>query len=198
MKLQPEFYRRNSVVRIARELLGKVLITNIRGAQTGGMIVETEAYSWKERGCHAFEGKMTARNRIMFEEGGKAYVYLCYGIHHLFNVVTNRKDVAEAVLIRAIQPLEGIEIMAQRRELHTDSHHLTSGPGKLTRALRIDRTLNGRLMWGSEVWIEQNGLKVSNRLIEASKRIGIDYAGKDSRLPWRFTLRGNPWISKQR
>jgi DNA-3-methyladenine glycosylase len=197
MMLTESFYQRSDVVKIARELLGKVLLTNIDGVITGGVIVETEAYSWKERGCHAFGAKKTKRNAIMFEKGGFAYVYLCYGMYNLFNVVTNREGIADAVLIRALEPLEGIEEMALRRGSIRDVIHLTSGPGKLTKAMGIDRKLNGKFLLDDEVWLEDRGLRVSPKSIEASPRIGIDYAGEDALLPWRFTIKGNKWISKK-
>jgi DNA-3-methyladenine glycosylase len=196
MKLSEDFYHRTDVVKIARELLGKYLITKAGNEVTGGLIVETEAYSWKERGCHAYGGKMTSRNKIMFDWGGYAYVYLCYGIHNLFNVVTNVQGKADAVLIRAIEPVIGISVMQQRRGELSNPYHLTSGPGKLTRALGIDRTCNGMNLMGDEVWIESSGLSISRKNIQVSKRIGIDYAGSDANLPWRFTIRDNPWISK--
>lgn len=195
MKLTESFYERTNVVKIARELLGKCLVADVSGVRTGGVIVETEAYSWKERGCHAYGGRMTERNRIMFASGGHAYVYLCYGIHHLFNVVTNQADVADAVLIRALEPTMGVEHMKQRRGRLTNAFHLTSGPGKLTKAMGIDRSFNGKYLPNSDVWIEDTGIAVPASRIVASKRIGIDYAGADADLPWRFTIRDNPWVS---
>jgi DNA-3-methyladenine glycosylase len=196
MKLPDSFYQRTNVVKIARELLGKVLFTNVNGIITAGMIVETEAYSWKEKGCHAYGSRKTQRNSVMFEKGGHAYVYLCYGMHYLFNIVTNKTSVAEAVLIRAIEPMHGIDEMYLRRGKLTNDFHLTSGPGKLTKALGIDRKLNGKYLEGTEVWVEDAGHRFSSQKIEASPRVGIDYAGKDALLPWRFTLRGNDWLSK--
>lgn len=196
MKLSESFYERKNVVKIARELLGKGLFTNVDDVVTGGMIVETEAYSWKEKGCHAFGGKMTARNKIMFGTGGHAYVYLCYGIHNLFNVVTNVEHTAEAVLVRALEPITGMEEMKLRRGELKNPYHLTSGPGKLTQALGINRTFNGKYLLNTDVWIEDLGVIVKNKDIIASKRIGIDYAGEDARLPWRFTIKNNKWISK--
>lgn len=196
MKLTDSFYQRTNVVMIARELLGKVLFTNVNGIVTGGMIVETEAYSWKEKGCHAYGSKKTPRNSVMFEKGGHAYVYLCYGMHYLFNIVTNRTDIPEAVLIRAVEPVHGIEEMFLRRGKLRNDFHLTSGPGKLTKALGIDRKLNGKFLLDNEVWIEDVGTRISKRNIVASPRIGIDYAGEDALLPWRFTVSGNDWISK--
>jgi DNA-3-methyladenine glycosylase len=197
MRLSEDFYRRTDVVKIARELLGKVLFTKVDGVITAGMIVETEAYSWKERGCHAYGLKKTPRNAVMFEEGGRAYVYLCYGMHHLFNVVTNGRDTAEAVLVRALEPLEGIDIMKLRRNTPVNGFQLTSGPGKLTKALGIGRSFNGKSLLDDEIWIEDSGMKLASRSIVASERIGIDYAGEDARLPWRFTVKGNGWVSKR-
>ena len=196
MKLTDSFYQRTNVVKIARELLGKVLFTNVNGIITAGMIVETEAYSWKEKGCHAYDAKKTNRNAVMFEKGGHTYVYLCYGMHYLFNIVTNLPDVPEAVLIRAVQPVHGINEMMMRRGKLKNEFHLTSGPGKLTKAMGIDRKLNGKFLSGNEVWVEDPGVRISPANIVSGPRIGIDYAGEDALLPWRFTLKGNSWISK--
>jgi len=196
MKLSGDFYQRTNVVKIARELLGKALVTKVDGIVTSGTIVETEAYSWQERGCHAYGARQTPRNAVMFREGGYAYVYLCYGIHYLFNVVTNRPDVPEAVLIRALEPLDGIDQMKIRRSISQNSFHLTSGPGKLTKALGIGRSFNGKSLLDDEIWIEDRGTKLAGKNIIASERIGIDYAGDDARLPWRFSVKGNPWVSK--
>lgn len=196
MKLNEDFYQRTNVVKIARDLLGKVLFTRIDGVLTGGTIVETEAYSWKERGCHAYGARKTQRNAIMFEDGGFAYVYMCYGIHFLFNVVTNRRDTPEAVLVRAIEPREGLAEMNMRRSISGNEFHLTSGPGKLTKALGIGRSFNGKSLLDDEIWIEDSGTKLAPKDIVASERIGIEYAGADARLPWRFSVRENAWVSK--
>ena len=196
MKLPESFYEQKNVVKIARELLGKGLFTKVDNIVTGGIIVETEAYSWKEKGCHAFGGKMTGRNEIMFGKGGYAYVYLCYGMHNLFNVVTNTVGTADAVLVRALEPSVGIDEMKLRRGKLKNPYHLTSGPGKLTKALAINKTFNGKYLLNTDVWIEDLGSIVKNKDIIASKRIGIDYAGEDAALPWRFTIKDNKWISK--
>jgi DNA-3-methyladenine glycosylase len=193
MKLPLSFYQRQNVVKIARELVGKVLCTHLEGQITAGMIVETEAYSSIEKGCHAYKGK-TERNKVMFEQGGISYVYLCYGMHHLFNVVTNGKEKAEAVLIRALEPLDGIEIMMNRVGV-SNPKRITSGPGKLTKALGINRSHNGQNLFGDEIWIEE-GAKMKKSNIISNERIGIDYAGKDALLPWRFSLRDSKWLSK--
>jgi DNA-3-methyladenine glycosylase len=197
MKLNEEFYQGANVVEIARNLLGKGLFTRKKKVVTGGIIVETEAYSWKEKGCHAFNARKTDRNAIMFEAGGHSYVYLCYGIHFLFNVVTNVAGTADAVLIRALEPLAGIEEMKKRRGKLTNPFHLTSGPGKLSKALGIDRSFNGKFLLNDDVWIEDLGKKIAKADIEASPRIGIDYAGEDALLPWRFTLKNNLWVSRK-
>jgi DNA-3-methyladenine glycosylase len=197
MKLNEEFYTGTNVVQIARNLLGKGLFTRKKNVVTAGIIVETEAYSWKEKGCHAYDARKTDRNAIMFDSGGHAYVYLCYGIHNMFNVVTNVEGTADAVLIRALEPLTGIEEMKKRRGVLANPFHLTSGPGKLAKALGIDRTLNGKYLLNDEVWIEDLGKKIAKTDIETSARIGIDYAGDDALLPWRFTLKKNPWVSRK-
>ena len=195
MKLDASFYRRSNVTAIAKELLGKALFTRHQGKTTAGIIVETEAYSSRERGCHAYQNRKTIRNEIMFGEGGHAYVYLCYGIHHLFNVVTNDEGEADAVLIRALEPLEGVKLMMKRMNVKNENR-ITSGPGKLTKALGIDRTFNGNTLWTRHLWLEDTGTAVPSGKIATTPRIGIDYAGEDAALPWRFTIRNNSWVSK--
>jgi DNA-3-methyladenine glycosylase len=194
MLLPEGFYRRKEVTRIARELLGKALFTRIHGKVTGGLIVEAEAYSWRERGCHAFNNRRTKRNEVMYGDGGNAYVYLCYGIHNLFNVVTNQAGTADAVLIRALQPVDGVTEMLNRTG-HRNSNRITSGPGKLTKALGIERTHNGKALSSKSLWIADVGYKLGKGQIIADKRIGIDYAGEDAKLPWRFTVKNNEWVS---
>jgi len=195
MKLDHTFYQHDDVTRVAKALLGKLLVTNMNGQTTAGLIVETEAYSHKERGCHAYNNKLTQRTKVMFGEGGHAYVYLCYGIHHLFNAVTNRPGIGDAVLIRALEPTQGLDVMMER--MGTDiPRRITSGPGKLSKAMGIDRSLNGFPLTGPELWIE-DGQKITRNSILADTRIGIDYAGKDAKLPWRFTIRDNSWVSRR-
>jgi len=195
MKLAESFYIGGSVTTIAKKLLGKILVTKINNKVTSGIIVETEAYSYKERGSHAFKG-LTKRNEVMFERGGKAYVYLCYGVHEMFNVVTNDERKAEAILIRALEPLKGIDIMLERMNKNSPAR-ITSGPGKLAKAMGIDRKLNGEELWMNKIWIEDKGIKIKPTDIVSRPRIGIDYAGEDALLPWRFTVRENKWISKK-
>ncbi len=193
MKLPQSFYQRSNVVQVAKELIGKILVTSVNDVLTSGMIVETEAYSFKERGCHAYKGP-TERNKVMFEKGGISYVYLCYGMHHLFNVVTNQSGKADAVLIRALEPIQGMDLMMERMNVNTIKR-ITSGPGKLTKALGIIKSWNGVDLVSDQVWIEE-GEKVAASKIKADARIGIDYAGEDALLPWRFSIKDNKWVSK--
>lgn len=182
MKLEKSFFLTANVVEIAKELIGKELHVKVDGNHQAGIIVETEAYSYTEKACHTYLKRNTNRTKTMFMEGGVAYIYLCYGIHHLFNIVTNLRDVPEAVLIRALEPLDK---NAQKK--------VTSGPGKLTKYLGVTKALDTTSLNGDHLWIENQGHKFD---IEASKRIGIDYAEEDADLLWRFTAKGNPWVSK--
>ena len=182
------------MVAVARRLLGKYLFTQVSGRVTAGMIVETEAYSPKERGSHAFGYRRTKRNEQMYSEGGSSYVYLCYGIHHMFNVVTNVTDIPDAVLIRALEPVEGQATMMRRLQARTENR-LTSGPGKLAKAMAIDLRMNGASLQSKSVWIEE-GAPVAAKQISMGPRIGIDYACEDALLPWRFVLKGNVWVSR--
>jgi DNA-3-methyladenine glycosylase len=193
MKLPQSFYQRSNVVQVAKDLIGKILVTSVNEMLTSGVIVETEAYSYKERGCHAYKGQ-TERNKVMFESGGISYVYLCYGMHHLFNVVTNSQGKADAVLIRALEPVDGIEWMMERMNV-SSGHRITSGPGKLTKALGIAKSWNGLELISDQVWIE-DAKKVASSKMKADARIGIDYAGEDALLPWRFSIKDNKWVSK--
>lgn len=198
MKTLPlSFYRREDTVTVARELLGKILISREGKVITSGRIVETEAYSSRnDRACHAHAGKKTARNEVMFEAGGLAYVYLCYGIHHLFNIVTNKRERADAVLVRAIEPVGGIKHMLRRRGLERLEPRVSNGPGSLTRALGITGADNRRPLTGGRLRIADDGRRLASQEIIASPRVGIDYAGGDAQLPWRFRLRNSPWIGK--
>lgn len=194
MRTDPSFFLHDDVTSVAKGLLGKYLFTRVRGKVTAGMIVETEAYSPQEKGSHAFGFRRTRRNDRMYGEGGTAYVYLCYGIHHMFNVVTNVKDVPDAVLVRALEPLEGQALMMKRLKA-ADEKRITSGPGKLAKAMAIDLTMNGTSLQSAKVWIEEGKL-FSPKEIVSGPRVGIDYAGKDASLPWRFRVKGNLWVSR--
>ncbi len=196
--LSREFYTRANVLTIARELLGKLLVVPAPdGTRVSGIIVETEAYRGPEdRASHAFSGRRTKRTETMYAIGGTAYVYFVYGMYNQFNVVTNTNDVPHAILIRALEPVEGIEWMRQRRGSHVD-RHLTSGPGKLCIALGIDRQLDRADLLGEQVWIEQ-GLKVSRSQIISGPRVGIDYAEDWVDKPWRFWVKGHPHVSRNK
>jgi len=183
------FYRGSEILQIGKELLGKYLFTRFDGKLTGGMIIETESYKGPEdKASHAYGNRKTKRTRTLFENGGVAYVYLCYGIHHLFNVVTYKAGIPHAILVRAIIPTEGIETMVKRRKKEKLSPALTSGPGTVTQALGINTHHSGTSLLSDTIWIEERGVTLSPHQIICSPRIGIDYAEEDALLPWRFRL----------
>lgn len=189
MKLNRDFYRRNDVVKISTDLLGKILCTRIDGKLTSGIITETEAYAGEtDKASHAYGGKRTNRTEPMFAEGGTAYVYLCYGIHHLFNVVTNVEGIPHAVLIRAIKPEHGLDQMLIRRNKLQVDKTLCAGPGTVSASLGIHTIHTGTKLTGKMIWIEDRGIKVNRSMITAGPRVGVDYAGKDAFLPWRFRI----------
>ena len=186
MKLPVDFYRRDDVVSISRELLGKVLCTNIDGALTTAVISETEAYAGVEdKASHAYGDRRTPRTEPMYGAGGTAYVYLCYGIHHLFNVVTNEHGVPHAVLVRAACPLDGMDTIRTRRRGRKDSQ-LMAGPGTVSQALGIHTRMTGTDLAGSRIWIEDRGIQVADESVTTGPRIGVDYAGDDASRPYRF------------
>ena len=186
-KLPRSFYLRPEVVPIAHELLGMVLCTRSNGATTSGIISETEAYAGAiDRASHAWNGRRTPRNEVMYARGGTAYVYLCYGIHHLFNVVTHDRDTPHAVLVRAIIPLEGEVTMARRRK--SQGALTTGGPGTLTQALGIRTTHNGTDLLGDRIWIEDRGIAIPTTQVITGPRIGVQYAREDALLPYRFRI----------
>lgn len=190
--LPREFYLREAI-EVAGDLLGKKLVTNIGNKITSGLIVETEAYAEWERGCHAFRGK-TKRSATLFEEGGVAYVYLCYGVYKLFNVVTNVKGKGDGVLIRALQPLDGWEVMMKRSH---SKNKITSGPGKLSLAMGIELKHNEISLQGNKIWIEE-AAPIDAKDIQTTKRIGLGSAGDDAELLWRFIIKENEWVSGAR
>ena len=195
-KLKMSWYRNDDVTEIAKQLLGKLLCTNFGGVVTKGKIVETEAYSgYNDKACHANNQKKTERNKVMFAHGGHAYVYLCYGIHHLFNVVTNKEGSADAVLIRAVEPVEGVEIMLKRRSMTKVEKRLTAGPGVLSQALGIQTIHYGTALNSNSIWIEE-GEPVGNDQVGSTTRIGVDYAEGDALKPWRFYIKENGWVSR--
>lgn len=197
-KLPYHFYSGTDVLQIAKDLLGKVLVSCSDGALcTSGMIVETEAYTGEhDKAAHVYGGKRTRRTETMYGRAGHAYIYLCYGIHHLLNVVTHSENVPHAVLIRALAPLEGIELMMKRRNKTKQDITLTRGPGSLCQALGIHYGQSGESLLGDRIWIEDRGIKIPEDEIESGPRIGVAYAQEDALLPYRFWIRANPYVSK--
>ena len=196
-KLSREFYLRGDTLQIARDLLGKVLVVPTEtGERVSGMIVETEAYLGAEdKAAHSFGNRRTNRTETMFAQGGTAYVYFIYGMYFQFNVVVGEIGTPHAILIRAVEPLEGIEIMRERRGQMKDTN-LTSGPGKLCIAFGIDKSFDKEDLLGGRVWIEE-GEKFSTDSIACGKRIGIDYAEEYAEKPWRFWIKNNSFVSRK-
>ena len=197
MKLPREFYTRSDVLEVARDLLGKKLVVaNRNGSRTAGIIVETEAYRGPDdRASHAWNGRRTQRTETMYGAGGTAYVYFVYGMYNQFNVVTNVAEIPHAVLVRALDPVEGLETMRRRRRGRSE-YELTSGPGRLCLAMGIDRKLDKADLLGDRVWVEE-GISISPQKIARGPRVGIDYAEKCVMKPWRFWVKDNPFVSRR-
>ena len=194
--LNENFYTRKNVVKIAKDLLGKIIVTYFDEQLTAARITETEAYNGIiDKASHAYNNRRTKRTEIMYGSGGAAYVYLCYGIHHLFNVVTNLKDVPHAVLIRAAEPLIGIDAMLQRTNKKKLDNTLTSGPGNVSRALGIYTHHTGIDLKSENFFIADDGYKLFAKNIITTKRIGVDYAAEDALLPYRFFIKDNLFVS---
>jgi len=198
-KLLPEsFYARHDVVKISKDLLGKKLVSTVGGCRTAGMIVETEAYrAPDDKASHAFGNKLTERTKTMFAPPGTVYVYICYGIHHLLNVVTADEGIAHVILIRAIEPMEGLEFMSRRRKMKSERTALCNGPGKFTRALGITKALNNNSLLHKKegLWIEEHLDIVDSDIIEGP-RVGMATAEECSNWLWRFRINDNKWTSK--
>jgi DNA-3-methyladenine glycosylase len=198
MKLPVEFYTHNDVLGIARNLLGKYLLTCIDGVISGGYIVEVEAYNGIiDKASHAYGNRQTPRTKTMYMQGGVAYVYLCYGIHEMFNVVTSVEGEPHAVLIRAIVPTDGIDVIMARRNLTVFKPVITSGPGSVAKALGISRLMNANSLSGDVIWIEDRGLSFTGEEIVTAPRIGVDYAKEDALLPYRFYVKDSPFAKKK-
>jgi DNA-3-methyladenine glycosylase len=195
-KLGRDFYTRHATLQIARELLGQRLVVPARdGTRVSGMIVETEAYCGPlDKASHAYGNRRTSRTETMYGTGGTAYVYFIYGMYYQFNVVTNLEETPHAILIRALEPLEGLEVMRLRRPVKADIN-LTNGPGKLCIAMGIDRSLDRADLLGDDVWIEE-GESVKPRHIASGPRVGINYAEEYVSKPWRFWIKNNPYVSR--
>jgi DNA-3-methyladenine glycosylase len=189
MKVPLEFYVRDDVVVISRELLGKVLCTKINGLVTKAVITETEAYAGiDDKASHAYGGRRTRRTEPMYGRGGTAYIYLCYGLHHLFNVVTNIAGTPHAVLIRAGKPLEGSDVMQKRRKKERIDKTLLAGPGSLAQALGITTNLTGTSLLGNRIWIEDQRVPLDAEAVIAGPRIGVNYAAEDAKRVYRFRV----------
>jgi DNA-3-methyladenine glycosylase len=187
MKLSPSFYTRDDVVAVASDLLGKVLCTRLNGELTEAIIIETEAYAGvTDKASHAYGGRRTKRTEPLFGQGGTAYVYLCYGIHHLFNVVTNEAETPHAVLIRAGTPMTGTERMLKRRKKEQVDKTLLAGPGSLAKALGITTGHTGVSLLDGQIWIEDRGIEIDDDSVVVGPRVGVDYAGDDAQRPYRF------------
>ena len=195
-KIPASYYKNSDTLELSKDILGKKLVTKVNNQITSGIIVETEAYlGVSDRASHAFDNNLTSRTSTMYEKGGISYIYLCYGMHSLFNIVTNDKGIPEAILIRAIEPTNGISIMCKRRNMKEKSYNLTNGPGKLSQALGITKKLNRQSLHGDDIWLEDIKISFKNNNILSSPRIGVDYAGTDAKLPYRFYIKNNKWVS---
>lgn len=202
-RLTVDFYLREDVVQVARDLLGKVLVTAFDGVRTAGRITEVEAYrAPDDRACHAYGNRRTRRTEVMFQSSGRAYIYLCYGMHHLFNVVTGPEGMAHAVLVRAVEPVEGLETMQARRgsTVHSSDIRLTTGPGALAQALGLHMAQTGQSLLAPDapIWIEDRGMVVPEQDIAAGPRIGVAYAGECAAWAWRFWLRQSKYVKRGR
>jgi len=192
MKLERSFYTRQDVVQIAKDLIGKYIFTQFDGGITGGIIIETEAYEGvTDRASHAYGDRRTARTEVMYAGGGVAYIYLCYGIHSLFNIVTNIEGVPHAVLVRGIAPVSGLDVMLTRIQKPAIIPGAGSGPGKTAKLLGIHYSHSGTDLLGEKIWLEDQGVSFHEE-INTGTRIGVGYAGQDALLPYRF------WIEEEK
>jgi DNA-3-methyladenine glycosylase len=200
-RLPASYYYSPDVTFLAKDLLGKFLCTRIDDFYCSGMIVETEAYRGPDdRAAHSYNNRRTPRTEVMFWQGGVAYIYVCYGMHHLMNVVTGPKEDAHAVLIRALEPSDGINIMAERRQMELTDARLTKGPGALSVAMGLRSPLTGTKLHSpkSPIWLEDRGIKLTDKDICTSKRIGVESAGEAAHWPWRYFVKGNRYVSAKR
>lgn len=198
--LEREFYNRDSLI-VAKELLGKILIHELDGQKLAARIVETEAYMGvDDKAAHSYGGRRTPRVEVMYGRPGLSYVFLIYGMYNCFNIVTREEGIPQAVLIRAAEPVEGLDQIAQNRYgkryqqlFKTQIKGLTNGPGKLCKALAIDRSLNGEDLRGNRLYVMSDDTEPME--IVSTKRVGIDYAEEAKDFPWRFYIKGNPYVS---
>jgi DNA-3-methyladenine glycosylase len=197
LKLPETYYHSSDVVALAKDMLGKYLFTRIDGVITGGYIVETEAYNGIiDKASHAYGNRQTKRTSTMFQQGGIIYVYLCYGIHEMLNIVTSVEGQPHAILIRAINPTDGIEMMLERRKMADLKPAITMGPGSVAKALGISRLINELSLQSEVIWLEERNLYFEDESIASVPRVGVAYAGEDALLPYRFYVKGNSYVSK--
>ncbi|WP_263603225.1 DNA-3-methyladenine glycosylase [Chryseobacterium sp. PET-29] len=197
-KLKPEYFQNKDVIFLAQDLLGKILFTKKNGEITAGIITETEAYFGEEdKASHAYGGRRTLRTEAMYQPGGYSYIYLCYGIHHLFNIVVSLKNDPKSVLIRSVEPYKGFSVIENRRNRSSSDKSISSGPGSVCKALGIDMTFNRKSLTGEDIWIEDSGLQYRTEDIASTSRIGVAYADEHAQLPLRFYLKNNRYVSKK-
>jgi len=197
-KLPRSFYANSNVLIVAEQLLGKILCTNINKQITKAIITEVEAYCGRtDEGCHAYPNKKTKRTEVMYGPGGYAYVYICYGIHTMLNIVTNTTGLANCILIRAVEPIEGKQYTQQRRKLKNYNYKIATGPGCVGQAMGINLTHYGADLCGNIIWIE-DATNLTKKEIGISQRIGMNFDGPDKYLPWRFFIKNNQWVSRLR
>lgn len=195
-KLKQAFYDRTDVVQIARDLLGKIVVTDINGRYTSGRIVETEAYvAFIDKASHSYGGKRTSRNESMYAAPGTTYIYICYGLHQMLNFVTNKYGVPDAVLIRAVEPIKGIEAMMERTGKKKSDRSITRGPGNVGKALGVFKHMSGTHLTDNQIYVCNDGFLLDESQIGVSERIGVSGAGKDATLPYRFYIKNNPYVS---
>ena len=193
--LPQSFFEQSDVVMITKELIGKIVITNFSNTLTAGRIVEAEAYNGPfDKAAHSYNNRRTKRTEVMFANGGVAYVYLCYGLHQMFNIVTNKAGIPNAILIRALEPVAGIDAMLARSNKTVHNFDLTRGPGNVAKALGIHIIHSGTSL-DNEIYIADDGYNYKENEIAATARIGVDYAGEDAWLPYRFIVKGNKYVS---
>ncbi|MCQ2285671.1 MAG: DNA-3-methyladenine glycosylase [Bacteroidales bacterium] len=199
MKIKKDYFLNDDVLFLAKDLIGKYLFTKIDGQIAGGIITETEAYKGiNDKASHAYGGKRTKRNVTMYAEGGILYVYLCYGIHHLANIVTNKADIPDAILLRGIFPTHGEELMLKRSgKTHIDKN-TGNGPGCVSKLLGITTSNDSLSVCSDLVWLEDRQIEIPDSQIEISSRIGVDYAGEDAHLPYRFKLKNPTYLLIQK
>lgn len=196
--LDENFFNRKDVNLIAKQLLGKIISTNIEGEVTSIRVVETEAYvHMVDKASHAFNGKRTMKNEHMYGKPGTSYIYLCYGIHNMLNIVTNKENIADAILIRAGEPLTGIDLMLKRTGKIKLDFSLTKGPGNLGKALGVSKIHSGKKLNENEIYVYEDNFKIDENLIGISNRIGVNYAGNDALLKYRYFIKNNPYVSSK-